>query len=348
LASQTCFVIANTLMAHYARWIDHLGGSVRQVGWIMGAGAVLGVIVRPWMGQWINRLGSRTMWLIGFGIFSIGSFCNLLLADLNPTIYVLRSCLVLGAAIVFASSLTYITQTTPPHRHTEAIGILGVGGFLGMLLGPVLGDLFLSAERTRGNFAMLFIAAGLGCIVPAFLVCFLRAPPGQSPKSAVRLMDFIRTTRRNWPGTILMVDLAFGVCMTVPFVFLASYIDQASLKISGISLIGLFFWCYAGWGLTVRVLLRRMPERIGRRKVLLAGMVFMSIGMFCFVLVDNSSSFGDRNRSRPDVSHDDCTHDRIVSDECAGNGCGTGTDDAGCGDDCRRPCFGPDRGCVGI
>ncbi len=287
LASQTCFVIANTLMAHYARWIDFLGGSVRQVGLIMGAGAVFGVILRPWMGQWINRLGSRTMWLIGFGVFSLGSFGNLLVADLNPTIYLLRSCLVLGSAIVFASSLTYITQTAPPHRHTEAIGILGVGGFLGMLLGPALGDLLLSADRTRGNFVLLFVAAGLGCIVPAFLVCFLRASPGQGPKSAIRLTDFISTTRKHWPGTILLVNLAFGVCMTVPFMFLASYVDQASLKISGVSVIGLFFWCYAGWGLTVRVLLRRMPEQLGRRKVLLVGMFFMSIGMFCFALVDN-------------------------------------------------------------
>ena len=45
ISSQTCFVIANTLMAHYARWIDALGGNVRQVGWIMGAGAVLGLVL---------------------------------------------------------------------------------------------------------------------------------------------------------------------------------------------------------------------------------------------------------------------------------------------------------------
>ena len=35
-ASQTCFVGANTLMAHYARWIEFLGGDLRQVGYIMG------------------------------------------------------------------------------------------------------------------------------------------------------------------------------------------------------------------------------------------------------------------------------------------------------------------------
>ena len=289
LASQTCFVVANTLMAHYARWIEFLGGGVRQVGFIMGAGAILGVIVRPWMAQWINRLGSRTMWLIGFAVFSLGSFGNLLVDDLSLALYALRSCLVLGPAIVFASSLTYVSQTAPPHRQTEAIGILGVGGFMGMLLGPALGDVLLSVDRTRGNFVLLFVAAGLGCILPAFLVCCLRLPPGQDARSAVRLKDFLRTTRSNWPGMILLVDLAFGVCMTVPFVFLASYVDQMTLTIPGISVIGLFFWCYAGWGLTIRVILRRVPERFGRRKVLLAGMLSMATGMFCFTLVSDAT-----------------------------------------------------------
>ena len=291
LASQTSFVIANTLIAHYARWIDFLGGDVRDVGWIMGGGAVVGLLLRPWMGQAINRLGPQTTWLIGYGIFALGSCSNLLITDLNLAIYMLRSCLVLGAAIVFTSSLTYITRVAPANRQAEAIGILGTGGFLGMLLGPALGDMILSADvRTYGDFVVLFLAAGFGSIVPAILVLCMRAPrdSDRDRKSSVRLSEFIRTTEKYWPGTIVLVNIAFGVCMTAPFVFLASYVDQEHLAVAGTSVIGLFFWCYAGWGLLVRVGLRRMPERIGRRKILLAGMLFMSAGMFCFLLVDTA------------------------------------------------------------
>ncbi len=289
MASQTCFVVANTLIAHYARWIEFLGGTVREVGWVMGAGAIVGLLLRPWMGQWINRLGSRNMWLIGYGVFAIGSLGNLFIGDLGTGIYLLRSCLVLGAAIVFASSLTFITQMAPINRRTEAIGILGVGGFLGMLLGPALGDFMLSDVRAYGDFVVLFVAAGLGNLVPAVLLCFLRAPAGQGNRSAVRLRDFVETAWENWPGAILLVDLAFGVCMAVPFGFLASYIDAVPLRIPGITVIGLFFWCYAGWGLIVRVTLRRLPQRRGRRKVLLAGMLFMAAGMFCYGLVDSTN-----------------------------------------------------------
>lgn len=287
LASQTSFVIANTLIAHYSRWIEFLGGGVRDVGWIMGGGAVLGLLLRPWMGQGINRLGPRTTWLIGYGVFAIGCCGNLLLDDLGPTIYLLRSCHVLGAAIVFTSSLTYITRAAPVHRQAEAIGILGSGGFLGMLIGPALGDLFLSGDvRARGDFTVLFLVAGLGSLLPAILVCLMRPRRDRDRGSSVKLSDFVRTSVKHWPGTIVLVNIAFGVCMTAPFVFLASYVDQEKLAISGVSVIGLFFWCYAGWGLVVRIGLRRMPEWWGRRKVLLAGMSCMSLGMFCFWLVD--------------------------------------------------------------
>ncbi|REK22395.1 MAG: MFS transporter [Planctomycetota bacterium] len=287
MASQMCFVIANTLLAHYARWIEFLGGSVRDVGFVMGCGAIFGLILRPWMGQWINRLGPQTMWLIGYAVFAVGCIGNLLLYDLGPGIYLLRSCLVLGAAIVFTSSLTYITHTAPVHRQAEAIGILGSGGFIGMLLGPVLGDVILAAsERVRGDFVLLFVAASLGSLVPAALVLCMRKTNVRHRGAPVTLADFFRTTARHWPGTIILVNLAFGACMTAPFVFLSSYVDQEQLRITGVSVIGLFFWCYAGWGLVIRIGLRRLPQRRGRRKVLLAGLVFMGAGMFAYALVD--------------------------------------------------------------
>jgi MFS family permease len=85
---------------------------------------------------------------------------------------------------------------------------------------------------------------------------------------------------------ILLVDFSFGVCMSAPFIFLASFVDGASLPTEGVSIIGLFFMCYAGLGIIVRLSSRRLPDRIGSRKVLFVGMFFMTIGMCCFGMVD--------------------------------------------------------------
>lgn len=285
--SQTGFVLANTLMSHYARWIDFLGGSVRQIGWVLGLGAIASLALRPWIGLWINRLGARNTWALGYALFGIGVLGNLLLYELNWLIYALRSCLALGSALVFSSSLTYITQSSPANRRTEAIGSLGIGGFIGMLAGPFLGDLMLgTGPRSRGNFTVLFVSATATLVLPALLLFFLPNPSKESRSSSVRLKDFLGTIRRYWPGTIAFVNMVFGICMTVPFGFLPQYIDERHLSLPGVSEIGLFFFCYAAMGMIVRIGLRRLPDRMGRRKVLLAGVITMGTGMLCFNFVD--------------------------------------------------------------
>ncbi len=286
-ASQFFLVVANTLMAHYARWVEFLGGGVSDVGWVMGVGAVLGLVLRPWMGQWINRLGARTTWAIGLALFEIGVLGNLWIHEVNLALYALRACLMMGIALVFASGLTYITQAAPPLRRTEAIGMFGAAGFVGMLAGPFLGDLILGdSGRARANFVILFAVAGTAVALAGLLLMRVRAPRLDSRSRAVRLSDFLSTARRHWPGSILLVNVAFGLCLIVPFGFLPSYIDHAQLRTSGVTPFGLFFLAYGGWGLTIRLLTRQIPDRIGRRKVLLAGMSFYTIGMFCFPLVD--------------------------------------------------------------
>ena len=69
--SQSLFVMGNTLMIHHTRWVKSLGGTESDVGYVMGFGAIVGLIVRPWMAQWINRIGARNMWGIGYLVFAV-------------------------------------------------------------------------------------------------------------------------------------------------------------------------------------------------------------------------------------------------------------------------------------
>ena len=296
MASQICFVVANTLLAHYARWIEHLGGDLTDVGYINGAGAILGIVIRPWLGQWINQFGAKTLWMAGYFFFAISSLSNLFLVEIGFPIYLARSGLVAGAAIVFSRGLAYITQVAPDNRRAEAIGILGAGGFIGMLLGPYLGDWLLGAKiegisRDRSVFTALFITATVANIVPTIFLLFLQSPKTKSVKAANSISDFFSTTRRYWPGAIISVLFVFGICVTVPFVFLASFIDETPLLIGGYSVMGIFFLCYAGWGFALRLMLRRLPDQIGSRKVLLFGFVFMTVGMFSYGLVNEARAW---------------------------------------------------------
>ena len=86
-----------------------------------------------------------------------------------------------------------------------------------MLVGPYLGDLILGgATRTRGDFVLLFVTATAVLPLPALLLFFVRAP-GKDRSAPTRLRDFVRTIREHWPGTILLVNLLFGVCPGRPW-----------------------------------------------------------------------------------------------------------------------------------
>lgn len=286
MVGQTLFVLANTLMTHYNRWIEFLGGDVASVGAIMGSGTAIGLLFRPWIAQWINRLGSRTMWIIGYSLYAVAVLGNLMIHELGPGIYVLRACHMVGLAIATVAGLTYVTQMYPPHRRAEVIGTFGAGGFLGMLVGPLTGDILVgSSERSAGNFGWLFgVTAAM--ILLALGTLFLQRVPAADARTSARvgLADFVRTCWKYWPGGILLINLAFGACTTVPFVFLATYVDARELAWGRLSIIGMFFWVYAGWGLVVRLGLRR-PDRIGRRKLLCCGLVAMALGMFAYLPV---------------------------------------------------------------
>ena len=98
IVAQTMFTLANTLMAHYNRWIEFLEGNLVQIGWIMGVGSIVAPLLRPWMGLLMNRIGSRATWNLGFIIFGIGSLGNLWVTELGWAIYALRSCLIKSEA----------------------------------------------------------------------------------------------------------------------------------------------------------------------------------------------------------------------------------------------------------
>ena len=289
-AAQFCFIMANMLLAHYARWVEFLGGSVQDVGWIMGTGAVAALILRPVNGSLIDRLGARKVWFLGLLVYTCGVLPNIWLHDIGPMIYFLRFLFLVGCGLVFTSGMTYITQTAPGHRLAESIAVFGASGFIAMASAPLLGDWILGVGgRSRGQFMLLFLVVFMGIVLNSLLLWFL--PESRKNNSQVKLgyLAFLQAARQYWPGPIVVVSFLFYMIMSIPFIFLPSYIDRLQLQGTAISAFGVFFLGYGGWGLFVRLGLRQLPDRAGRRKVLLAGLSLTGMGMLCFLVVNMQS-----------------------------------------------------------
>jgi MFS family permease len=295
--SQVLFVPANAALVHYAEWVQflYLGDQEKallELGYITSFGAILGFVSRPWLGQLINRFGARLIWIIGYLLFIAGFMGNLWISEIGWGIYALRGTMFLGVACIFTSSITYITLTTPEQRRTEAIGILGVGGFIGFLIGPMIGEIVLGENPGVTEFETYFWMGSSCVLVSMSLLFFMPSPPGSVKAGSLSLLQFIKTCQKYWPGSIVFINMAFGLSMTVPLHLLKKFVIDQNLNesmVGGLGIITIFYLVYAGWGMTIRILLKNAPDRIGRRKVLCAGLTSMVLGYsgYCTVTAES-------------------------------------------------------------
>ncbi|MCH2369491.1 MAG: MFS transporter [Pirellulales bacterium] len=295
--SQVLFVPANAALVHYAEWVQFLyhgdqEKALLELGYITSFGAILGFVSRPWLGQLINRFGSRLIWIIGYLLFITGFMGNLWISEVNWGIYALRGIMFLGVGCIFTSSITYITLTTPEQRRTEAIGILGVGGFIGFLIGPMIGEIVLGGAPGEAEFNQYFWMGSVCVLISMSLLFFMPSPPGNVKAGSLSLVQFIKTCQKYWPGSIVFINMAFGLSMTVPLHLLKKFVLDENLNeamVGELGIITVFYMVYAGWGMTIRILLKKAPDRIGRRKVLCVGLTSMVLGFCGYCTVSASS-----------------------------------------------------------
>jgi len=167
-----CAYVANTslmlgvsLLFRYSDFVEHLGGSEYELGWIVGVGMVGAVVMRLVIGLCVDRYGAANTWIVselGVILSLVGHFGVDGVDSLE--IYALRMLYATSLAGAFGSSIVFVSLRAPVDQIGATIGALGSSGFIGMALGPVLGDYLFSlpgGSRTPVDrmFACALVAA---------------------------------------------------------------------------------------------------------------------------------------------------------------------------------------------
>jgi len=144
-----------------------------------------------------------------------------------------------------------------------------------------LGDLLLGGgPMTANHLRLMFcVCAGLGTINVLLALCATWHDDFQ-PRS--RHASAWRLLRRYHPGTVLLVSSATGFGIGLPGTFLRPYAE--SMDIPGIAL---FFAVYCPTAFAARFLSRRLPARIGNRRVMHLGLGSMVLAMLLFTVAAN-------------------------------------------------------------
>lgn len=287
--SNAALTAAAAILYRYADFVHLFGGGEFELGWIVGIGMTGSLAMRWWLGTGIDRLGPRRVWLASQALFAAVVAAHVLVTTIDgPTVYALRILYCIAVAGVFGSSITFISHTIPVPRMAEVLGTLGTSGFLGMAIGPALGDWLAGdlaaaslAERTAAMHGMFYLSAGLGVFA---LAAAAWATRGSAPPEPRRRPPTFWLLRRYHPGALLSVGFAMGVLITLPSTFLRAYTRDL-----GIAEMQLFFFVYTPTAFIARLATRRMSADFGNRPVILVGLALGAASALSYLAVDREA-----------------------------------------------------------
>lgn len=279
-AANTCLMIAVTLLFRYSDFVNVLGGTELQLGWIVGAGAIGSLAMRLAQGTGVDRYGPRTIWLASVALVVVTLLGHLLIGRPDGVaIYLIRIAYHTGIAGAFGASIAFVSLRAPVLRMAELLGMLGTSGFVGMIVGAPLGDQLCRAARLeRWHLDRLFlVAAGLAALS---LLCAGLATRGQPRPAPRRRPAVVWLLRRYHPGRLLLMGAVMGVGLGLPGTFLRPFAETL-----GIGSIATFFATYAAVAFVTRLATRRLPDRLGFRCTILMGMTCLASSMILYLVV---------------------------------------------------------------
>ncbi len=152
---------------------EQLSANVTGLQWIVDGYALVFASLLLTGGALGDRRGSRTIFLVGFALFTLAST----LCSLAPTLLVLqiaRAVQGLGAALLVPNSLALLnTIYMDARKRAQAIGIWAAVASMGALSGPLLGGVLVNAFGWRSIFlinlpiGILGFLLTFGCVAPS-------------------------------------------------------------------------------------------------------------------------------------------------------------------------------------
>ncbi|MHC4695625.1 MAG: MFS transporter [Planctomycetota bacterium] len=294
-AAVILFMTAVALQFHFGEYIAYLGHGVDTLGRVLGVSMVGTLLIRLQLGRWIDRFGCRPTWIVGTLLVAI-VFGSIQFVERLWLIAVLRTVSTMAIAGVMTTVAVFAAQIAPPRRRAESIGTMGLAGLLGMIVGPTLGDWIFSDQTGSITPHRIFFSASAVCSLLAGGIMALASLPAScgpasisaeatSSSSTTQPRRAKRTTPStlsvifaHWPGGILLVGLVFSMVFCLQIAFLERLAEDRGFKN-----VKVFFLVYGPTAMALRVIFRRVPERLGRSRTLLGGLLLLATGLVCLI-----------------------------------------------------------------
>jgi MFS family permease len=253
-----------------------LGADATGVGLAIGSFAIAALLLRPVVGWSSDRYGRRPLLILGAALTVVALLLHLPATTL-PVFIAARSLLGVGEAFFFVAAVAALSDMAPPERRGEAINIGSLAVYLGLAIGPFVGESILAAS---GYDSVWLAAAGMAALATVLTLLV----PETAPGALRRRLDGERPPRTPLihragfrPGFLMLMGM-WG--MAGFFAFIPLYTTHLGMSGAGPALA-----LYAVIVVTLRIVFVRLPDQMGPARLSAIALIGSSIGLAILGLV---------------------------------------------------------------
>ncbi|MEL7564451.1 MAG: MFS transporter [Dehalobacterium sp.] len=269
LANLSLFISMHILVPTLPVYLLEIGGSQKDVGFVMAAYTIGAMITRPLAGWLVDKFSRKRILIMGMVMMLSVSFFYRLANDVSLMMAV-RCMHGLTFGIVSTAIGTMVVDNLPATRLGEGVGYFGLTSSLSMSLAPIIGFGLV------GNFGYPILFLMVIILTTLTFSCTLTVRslivPSKTPESSVTGFWDSLVEKTALPPSKVMFFLA------VVYGSLLSFISLYAAEL-GITNIGLFFTSMALAMLVSRPIAGRWADNSGPDMVLLIGHLAIFTGM---------------------------------------------------------------------
>jgi MFS family permease len=236
--------------------------SPAEVGVAIAVFSVASLVVRPIVGWATDRFGRRPALVGGAAVTVLALVLHLAAGSLGMLV-VARALFGVGEAFFFVAALAAASDLAPADRRGEAISFFSLSLYLGLAIGPLIGETVLGI----GSYgAVWLVAAAIAAI--ALALAWLMPETAPAMRSAERARFF--HPAGVVPGILIFLGV-FGMAGFLAFV--PVYVDDVGLSAS------VPLGIYAGIVVVLRLVGARLPDRLGAVRLSGSALVATAVGL---------------------------------------------------------------------
>jgi len=263
-------------------WAEHLGANPTEVGLILTIYALAQFIFTPILGSLSDRFGRKPIIIASLLIEAF----SLALTGFAGSLVVLLIARFIGGigASNIGSAQAVVADVTPPEGRARGMGMIGAAIGLGFVVGPAIGGLLSPIGP-----AVPFMVAMVVAIINALLVMLFlpethkvrevsKTNSADKQQKGVLPAGLGELLRNSTLSRLIVINLLFTIAFTAMeavFALFSQHMFGWTAKENG------YIFTYVGLIIVLMQggLVGQLVKRFGERKLLIAGLLMLSIGL---------------------------------------------------------------------